>query len=348
MQAREALRREAHGTNTSLPAVVKYHGKWPFTRVLGMQEVASVLFSLANMAAHIHCLLRFASLLRRLAAGSSPAGSRGGRRSSASGPATDGKHSLRGSDDSAAITGGGYSLGRPGSPQRAVFSKQPAGPRCSGSAAASRLGTASAVGAGGSTRPSLAQLRAAYPFYPLWLAYAATAIAAWAASAAFHARDVKLTERTDYLLADALVLFGLLVAGARALGWTCWRQWAVLAVVGGGAFAYHAHRMLYVLFDYGWNVTLCIGVGIAQTITWAAWAARVRHPGRRQLYTFLLLLNAATLLEVLDFPPLLGLLDAHAAWHAATVPLTYRFWAFVMGDAQWCAERSAAAAAAEA
>ena len=53
----------------------------------------------------------------------------------------------------------------------------------------------------------------------LWQVYAAIAVAAWAASAAFHARDVKLTERTDYLLADALVLFGLLVAAARALGW---------------------------------------------------------------------------------------------------------------------------------
>jgi Per1-like family len=54
--------------------------------------------------------------------------------------------------------------------------------------------------------------------------YAAVAIAAWAASAAFHARDVKVTERTDYLLADALVLFGLLVAVARALGCACRRR----------------------------------------------------------------------------------------------------------------------------
>ena len=46
--------------------------------------------------------------------------------------------------------------------------------------------------------------------------------------------------------------------------WTRWRQWAALAAVSGGALAYHAHHMLYVLFDYGWNVTLCIGVGLAQ------------------------------------------------------------------------------------
>ena len=99
--------------------------------------------------------------------------------------------------------------------------------------------------------------------------------------------------------------------------------------------------MLYVLFDYGLNVTICVAVGLAQvqnqltdsaraefqtlpgnvavmcrnpnglrhgqwkllrghlqTVTWAVWAAHVRHPCRYQLYTFLQLLNAATLLEV--------------------------------------------------
>ena len=40
MQAREALRQEAHAIDTRLPAVVKYHGKWPFTRILGMQVTA--------------------------------------------------------------------------------------------------------------------------------------------------------------------------------------------------------------------------------------------------------------------------------------------------------------------
>ncbi len=32
--------------------ILQYHGKWPFHRVLGMQEVASVLFSAGNWWAH--------------------------------------------------------------------------------------------------------------------------------------------------------------------------------------------------------------------------------------------------------------------------------------------------------
>ena len=45
MHVREGVHRAA-GWPT-----VKYFGKWPFTRVLGMQEPASVAFSLMNMGA---------------------------------------------------------------------------------------------------------------------------------------------------------------------------------------------------------------------------------------------------------------------------------------------------------
>jgi hypothetical protein len=30
----------------------------------------------------------------------------------------------------------------------------------------------------------------------------------------------------------------------------------------------------------------------------------------------------------------MGLVDAHALWHAATVPLTYLFYTFIMADAR--------------
>ena len=40
-------------------------------------------------------------------------------------------------------------------------------------------------------------VRAAYPYWPLWLAYFALSLNAWAASVAFHARDVRRTEVRD-------------------------------------------------------------------------------------------------------------------------------------------------------
>ena len=41
------------------------------------------------------------------------------------------------------------------------------------------------------------------------------------------------------------------------------------------------------------------------------------------------------LTQVLDFPPLWGLVDAHACWHAATVPMVPLLHRFIQGDAQW-------------
>jgi hypothetical protein len=38
-------------------------------------------------------------------------------------------------------------------------------------------------------------------------------------------------------------------------------------------------------------------------------------------------------LELLDFPPILRVLDAHAAWHAATIPLALAWWDFLVKDA---------------
>lgn len=65
MEAVEAWKARAggqqeHGGSPQLQRlpVEKYHGKWPFRRVAGMQELLSVLASLANLAAHAVCLAR--------------------------------------------------------------------------------------------------------------------------------------------------------------------------------------------------------------------------------------------------------------------------------------------------
>lgn len=38
---------------TTRPPIYQYHGKWPFIRVFGLQELFSVLFSIGNAAAHV-------------------------------------------------------------------------------------------------------------------------------------------------------------------------------------------------------------------------------------------------------------------------------------------------------
>ncbi|XP_055685827.1 post-GPI attachment to proteins factor 3 [Lutzomyia longipalpis] len=45
--------------------VPQFHGKWPFVRFLGLQEPASVVFSLANLAANLYMLRQFRARVRR-------------------------------------------------------------------------------------------------------------------------------------------------------------------------------------------------------------------------------------------------------------------------------------------
>ena len=50
----------------------------------------------------------------------------------------------------------------------------------------------------------------------------------------------------------------------------------------------------------------------------------------------LLLLTLASLLELLDFPPLLRALDAHSLWHLSTVPIASMWYDWLIQDAQEC------------
>ncbi|GBF90233.1 hypothetical protein Rsub_03366 [Raphidocelis subcapitata] len=252
MWAIEARRRAA-GELT----VWKYGGKWPFLRVAGMQEAASVAFSIANLAAHAAGLRRFAAALR------------------------------------AAAPGGEAAAGKPAP--------------------------------------------AAYPYAWAWLLYGAASLNAWVWSAVFHTRDTRLTERLDYFSADALVAAGLLVVAVRAARLARPSAAAAPAAAAGLGLAWHVRYMAFVKFDYGYNMKVCIAAGVATAAAWVVWAAASRHPARRRLFQFVAAVHAAMALEVLDFPPIGGLLDAHALWHAVTAPLTPLWYDFMCADVAFIA-----------
>lgn len=251
--------------------VFKYYGKWPFVRVLGAQEIASVLFSIANLLAHVHNLHMYLQFLRGHTSVSSTA------------------------------TAGPIRLSTPG-------------------AASSH-----------------------YPYHILWLVYAMVNVNAWLWSSVFHCRDTRLTERLDYFSADLVVAVGCGVVVARTLQLTSPRHMVMLSLALGAALLQHVHYMAFVKFDYGYNMMLCIAVGIATAVAWLVWVTRTRHPGKWTLYKFMGLVHMAMLLEVLDFPPLLRLFDAHALWHAATVPLTYLWYQFIKEDVLACQQHATAA-----
>ncbi|KAI8463434.1 MAG: Per1-like-domain-containing protein [Monoraphidium minutum] len=224
----------------------KYFGKWPFVRVLGAQEIASVALSAANLAAH------------------------------------------------------------------------------------AGAGTAAATAAG-------AAPGGAYPYAWTWWLYGGASANAWLWSCVFHVRDTRTTERLDYFSADFLVASGLLVALTRTLRLTARRRLLPAAAAVGLGLLYHIHFMAFVKFDYGYNMAVCIAAGVATAAAWVGWAAAARHPARSRAFAFIAAVHAAMALEVLDFPPAGGLLDAHALWHAATAPLTLIWYSFVCADVAWVA-----------
>jgi len=237
--------------------VLQYYGKWPFERVLGIQEVASVAFSGANLWQHVVGM-------RRVRA------------------------------------------------------------RCA--ASASRR---------------------------LYLSNGLIACNAWFWSAVFHTRDVWWTEALDYHGASSVTSFTTFIAVTR-----------VLELGGGGKLAlalpfalgygYHVWRCTAIAhgggadvpqFDYGYNMQANLLLSAVHALVWIAWLCyplvRETRPraGWEKLTLFLMRIAMFLLLEVLDFPPIAGLLDAHALWHLATAFLVPIWYAFVVEDVNAQAEK---------
>ncbi|GAV64115.1 Per1 domain-containing protein, partial [Cephalotus follicularis] len=229
---------------------VKYHGKWPFQRVYGIQEPVSVVFSVLNLAMHFHGWLSFFILLY-------------------------------------------YKL------------------------------------------PLKQDKKAYYDYANLWHIYGLLAINSWFWSAVFHSRDMDWTEKLDYSSAVALLGFSLIVAILRSFSV---RDEATRVMASAPLLAFVATHILFLniyKLDYGWNMQVCVIMAVAQLLIWAVWAGVTCHPSRWKLWVVVLGGGLAMLLEIYDFPPYKGFVDAHALWHATTIPLTGIWWSFIRDDAEF-------------
>ncbi|CAH9099857.1 unnamed protein product [Cuscuta epithymum] len=229
---------------------VKYHGKWPFIRLFGLQEAASVVLSLLNLAIHFHGWLSFYMLVK-------------------------------------------YKL------------------------------------------PSKADRRPYYDYTGLWLIFGLLSMNSWFWSSVFHSRDVDITEKFDYSSAIALLGYSLILAILRSFSV---RDEATRVMISAPILAFITTHILYLnnyKMDYGWNMVVCVVMAVAQLVIWAVWAGVSHHPSRLKLLFVVVGGGLAMLLEIYDFPPYKGLVDAHALWHATTVPLTYIWWSFIKDDAKF-------------
>ncbi|XP_022892186.1 post-GPI attachment to proteins factor 3 isoform X1 [Olea europaea var. sylvestris] len=174
-----------------------------------------------------------------------------------------------------------------------------------------------------------------YDYTGLWHFYGFLSMNSWFWSAVFHSRDVSLTEKLDYSSAVALLGYSLLLAIVRSFSV---RDEAARVMVAAPLVAFTITHVLYLnnyKMDYGWNMKVCVVMAVAQLLVWAVWAGVTGHPSRWKLWIVVVGGGLSMMLEIYDFPPYEGLVDAHALWHATTIPLTYVWWSFIKDDAEY-------------
>jgi len=143
------------------------------------------------------------------------------------------------------------------------------------------------------------------------------------------------TERMDYFCAFSVVSYSLAAFFLRLLG-TDWNWRAISAAFAcASVFVRHVYHMGFVKFDYGYNMLVCVSVGLVNSVCWLAWCAwhwKTRRKAAPWAALSVLAALFTTVLELLDFPPIMWTFDSHALWHASTAPIHFSWYTFAIQD----------------
>ncbi|EDN02201.1 conserved hypothetical protein [Histoplasma mississippiense (nom. inval.)] len=181
-----------------------------------------------------------------------------------------------------------------------------------------------------------------YPMRRFYLAFGYFGLASWIFSMVFHTRDLPLTEKLDYYGAGASVLYGLYLSVVRIfrLDQTRPRQkpkllryWTFTCT---GLFIAHVSYLSFWSWDYTYNMAANVAVGIVQNSLWT-WFSISRYRKYMKSWTawpgmIVAWIIVAMSLELLDFPPWHGLVDAHSLWHLGTVVPTAWWYSDALDD----------------
>ncbi|NP_001087556.1 post-GPI attachment to proteins factor 3 precursor [Xenopus laevis] len=170
--------------------------------------------------------------------------------------------------------------------------------------------------------------------YRTCLAFSMVSVNAWFWSTIFHTRDTALTEKMDYFCASSVILHSIYLCCMRTFG----LQYPSIANAFGAflvlLFACHISYLTLGRFDYSYNMAANTSFGIVNLMWWLAWCMwrRFHQPYLWKCVLVVVLLQSLALLELLDFPPVMWILDAHALWHFSTIPLHFLFYSFLRDD----------------
>ncbi|EGP89291.1 uncharacterized protein MYCGRDRAFT_70164 [Zymoseptoria tritici IPO323] len=190
------------------------------------------------------------------------------------------------------------------------------------------------------------QIPQKYTLRKYYVLFSYFGMASWVFSMIFHTRDFRITEKLDYFGAGASVMYGMYYTPIRIFrldrsendsgkGGTLLRVWTLLCVTG---YLLHVSYLSFIRFDYTYNMAANVVVGLVQNIMWTWFSVhRFRKVGRLWaawpgLIVFWILF--AMSLELFDFAPWWGMVDAHALWHLGTVGPTVWWYNFLLKDAQ--------------
>jgi post-GPI attachment to proteins factor 3 len=170
---------------------------------------------------------------------------------------------------------------------------------------------------------------ASYPLRKYYIIFGYFGLTSWVFSMIFHTRDFAITEKLDYFAAGASVLYGMYYTPIRIFrldkihtpqSASLLRLWTGLCL---SLYAMHVFYLSFWSWDYTYNMAANVIVGVLHNLlwsgysiyrygklkrTWAAW------PGLIVAWIIL-----AMSLEVFDFAPWGGMVDAHSLWHLGTV-----------------------------
>jgi hypothetical protein len=172
----------------------------------------------------------------------------------------------------------------------------------------------------------------------------------WIWSVVFHTRDKGWTEKMDYFSAALGTILSLYVAILRlAHIYTdsprdrLLRQLTQLLLAG--VFLGHISYLSLWRFDYSYNMAFNLAIALLHNFLWYGWTLhhfqqpRRNRPAHYLRPTLVLTwLSSLMAFELFDFPPWRRLVDAHALWHLATVPVIGAWYRFYLADARYLVE----------
>ncbi|TPX30888.1 hypothetical protein SmJEL517_g05661 [Synchytrium microbalum] len=179
------------------------------------------------------------------------------------------------------------------------------------------------------------RIRSRFPLKRAYLFCTIAGMHAWLWSALFHARDRPWTEKGDYFAGAFSIIVNTVVCIARVFDLST-TGFGILLAVSILYFVFHVLYLTSGPFDYGYNVASMAIWGIIGCMTWLGWYWR--HYKRYYAWragVVAIGLPLCMSLEVWDFPPWKGVLDAHAIWHGITWPFGLLLYEFFIVDANY-------------